>query len=132
VSGPRPLILAVEDDARNVALLRAILERAGYQLAIAGSLAAARAWLADQKPDLILLDIGLPDGSGLELADELKHRTPAPSTPIVALSARVLAADREAATAAGCDAFLAKPLRTADLLSVVAAHAGPPSPPIGN
>lgn len=95
---------------------------------VAGSLAEARAWLADQQPDLILLDIGLPDGSGLELADELKHRTPAPSPPIVALSARVLAADRQAATEAGCDAFLAKPLRTADLLSVVAAHVGPPAP----
>jgi CheY-like chemotaxis protein len=126
VSVPRPLILAVEDDARNVALLRAILERAGYQLAIVGSLAEARAWLAGQRPDLVLLDIGLPDGSGLDLARELKHGTPAASPPIVALSARVLAADREAAAKAGCDAFLAKPLRTAELLSLVAAHIGPP------
>lgn len=128
MSAARPLILAVEDDARNVALLRAILERAGYRLAIAGSLAEARAWLADRQPDLILLDVGLPDGSGLELADDLKHRTRGPSTPIVALSARVLAADRAAAAEAGCDAFLAKPLRTAELLSIVAAHAGPPVP----
>lgn len=126
MTAPPPLILAVEDDARNVALLRAVLERTGYRLVVVGSLAEARAWLADQQPDLILLDIGLPDGSGLELADELKHRTPAPSPPIVALSARVLAADRAAATEAGCDAFFAKPLRTADLLSVVAAHVGPP------
>lgn len=130
MSAPLPLILAVEDDARNVALLRAILERAGYHLAVAGSLADARAWLAGQRPDLVLLDIGLPDGSGLELADELKHRTPAPSPPIVALSARVLAADRKAATEAGCDAFLAKPLRTAELLSLVAAHVGPGSPTV--
>lgn len=130
MSAPRPLILAVEDDARNVALLRAILGRAGYQLAIVGSLAEARAWLADQRPDLVLLDIGLPDGSGLELADELKHRTPAPSPPIIALSARVLAADREGAAQAGCDAFLAKPLRTAELLTLVAAHLGPESPTV--
>jgi CheY-like chemotaxis protein len=126
VSAARPLILAVEDDARNVALLRAILERAGYELAIEGSLAEARAWLAHRRPDLVLLDIGLPDGSGLELADELKHRAPAPSPPIVALSARVLAADRQAATEAGCDAFLGKPLSPAELLSAVAAHIGPP------
>ena len=121
------MILAVEDDARNVALLRAILRRTAYDLDVVGSLAEARAWLASRQPDLILLDIGLPDGSGLELAAELKHRTPAPSPPIVALSARVLAADREAATEAGCDAFLAKPLRTAELLSLVAEHVGPGS-----
>jgi Response regulators consisting of a CheY-like receiver domain and a winged-helix DNA-binding domain len=120
-----PLILAVEDEARNVALLRAVLEPAGYRLAVIGSLADARAWLTEQDPDLVLLDIGLPDGSGLELARELRAAPATSRMPIIVASARVLAADRAAAEEAGCDTFLAKPLRMAELLTAIAAHIGP-------
>ena len=122
----RPLILAVEDEARNAALLRAVLEPAGYRLAVVGSLAEARAWLTVAHPNLVLLDIGLPDGSGLELARELRATTATSRVPVIVASARVLATDHEAATAAGCDAFLAKPLRIAELLAAVAAHVHTP------
>lgn len=114
------LILAVEDEPRNAALLRAVLEPAGYRLAIADSLAAARAWLAAQHPDLVLLDIGLPDGSGLDLARELRSSSMTAELPILVASARVLAADQEAASQAGANAFLAKPIRPSVLLDSVA------------
>lgn len=114
------LILAVEDEPRNAALLRAVLEPAGYQLAIADSLAAARAWLAAEHPDLVLLDIGLPDGSGLDLARELRSSSMTAELPILVASARVLAADQEAASRAGANAFLAKPIRPSVLLDSVA------------
>ena len=114
------VILAVEDDERNAALLRAVLEPAGYRLAIVGSLAAARAWLTDQRPDLVLLDIGLPDGSGLELARELRGAATTADVPILVASARVLAADQEAARRSGSNIFLAKPLRPRVLLDSVA------------
>jgi len=114
------VILAVEDDERNAALLRAVLEPAGYRLAIVGSLAAARAWLMDLTPDLVLLDIGLPDGSGLELARELRGGSTTAGVPILVASARVLAADQEAARQAGSSIFLAKPLRPRVLLDAVA------------
>lgn len=125
MSAAPPLILAVEDEARNVALLRAVLEPAGYRLAVVGSLADARTWLGEQDPDLVLLDIGLPDGSGLELARELRAAPATSRMPIIVASARVLAADRAATEEAGCDVFLAKPLRMAELLTAIAAHIGP-------
>jgi CheY-like chemotaxis protein len=114
------LILAVEDEPRNAALLRAVLEPAGYRLAIADSLAAARAWLAAEHPDLVLLDIGLPDGSGLDLARDLRSSPTTAELPILVASARVLAADQEAASQAGANAFLAKPIRPRVLLDAVA------------
>jgi CheY-like chemotaxis protein len=119
-----PLILAVEDEVRNAALLQAVLGPAGYRLVVVGSLAEARAWLADGRPDLVLLDIGLPDGSGLELARELRAESGTVGLPIVVASARVLAGDREAAEQAGCDVFLAKPLRPRELLEAVAIRIG--------
>lgn len=114
-----PLILAVEDNASNAALLRATLLPAGYRLAIADSLAAARAWLAQGRPTLVLLDIGLPDGSGLELARELRASPVTAEIPIIVASARVLAADRAAVEEAGCDAFLGKPLDLSELLATI-------------
>jgi CheY-like chemotaxis protein len=124
VTSDGPLVLAVEDDARNAALLRATLERAGYRLAVARSLADARAWLGAARPDLVLLDIGLPDGSGLELASELRAHAATAELPIIVTSARVMPGDRERAARAGCDAFLAKPLRPAELLRAVAQRVG--------
>ncbi len=69
---PGTPILAVEDEARNAALLRAILGPAGYDLTIAASLAEARAAVGTRTPALVLLDRHLPDGDGLSLARELR------------------------------------------------------------
>lgn len=124
MSSPAPLLLAVEDEARNAALLRAVLEPAGYELIVVGSLADARAWLAEGHPDLVLLDVGLPDGSGLDLARELRAAPATSAVPILVASARVMPADRAAAQDAGCDVFLGKPLRPRELLEAVATHLG--------
>lgn len=115
-------VFAVEDDARNAALLRATLVPAGYRLTVVTSLAEARSRLVGERPDLVLLDVGLPDGSGLELARELRATQATADIPIIVSSARVLAADRAAADAAGCDAFLAKPLSLSELMSTVARY----------
>lgn len=116
----RKLILAVEDEPRNAALLRAVLEPAGHRLVVAESLAAAREWLAAERPDLVLLDVGLPDGSGLDLARELRAASATADVPILVASARVLAADQRAAAEAGASAFLAKPIRPGELRDAVA------------
>ena len=129
MSSPAPLLLAVEDEARNAALLRAVLEPAGYELVVVGSLADARAWLAKWHPDLVLLDVGLPDGSGLDLARELRAAPATSAVPILVASARVMPADRAAAQKAGCDTFLGKPLRPRELLEAVATHLGPERAP---
>jgi CheY-like chemotaxis protein len=127
VSAPatrRGPILALEDAELNAVLLRAILEPAGYEVAVARDLAAARAWLEDHDPRLVLLDRHLPDGDGLDIAREVRAVPRLAGVPILLLSASVLPVDREAAEAAGCDEFLDKPVRVATLLEAVARHLG--------
>ncbi|NJD26952.1 MAG: response regulator [Chloroflexi bacterium] len=118
MTGPA-VILAVEDDPGNVALLRAILEKAGHRLVAMGSLGEARAWLAGAAPDLVLLDRHLPDGDGLDLLAEIRRDERA-SVPVLMVSASVLPGDRDAALAAGCDAFIEKPVRVRTLLDAIA------------
>lgn len=114
-----PLILAVEDEPRNAALLQAILGRAGYRLHVAGDLGAARAWLAGERPDLVLLDRHLPDGDGLELIGTIRGDARLRAVPIILVSASVLPRDQAAAMDAGCDGFLAKPVRVKPLIDEV-------------
>jgi DNA-binding response OmpR family regulator len=125
-SGGRPgaLILAVEDEARNAALLRAILGPAGYDLTIAASLAEAREALGAKTPALVLLDRHLPDGDGLSLARELRASATTAGVPILLVSASVLPVDRIAAEEAGCAGFIDKPVRVDALLAEVARHLG--------
>jgi CheY-like chemotaxis protein len=117
-------ILHVEDEDLNRALLRAVLARAadpflrGAVLVEAPTLAAARAELERETIDLVLLDVRLPDGNGLDLVREMKARGPRPA--VVVMSASVLPAERQAALQAGSDAFVPKPYIAADLLETLA------------
>ena len=119
MSAEGPLILAVEDEPRNAALLEAILTRAGYRLHVADGVAPARAWLTDGAPALVLLDRHLPDGDGLDLIPEIKGSARLGNVPILLVSASVLPADIEAAMAAGCDGFLPKPVRVKPLVDEI-------------
>lgn len=119
-TGPEPpLLLAVEDEPRNAALLEAILGRAGYRLHVAGDLGEARAWLAHGSPALVLLDRHLPDGDGLDLVGTIRESERLRSVPILLVSASVLPRDQAAAIEAGCDGFLAKPVRVKPLVDEV-------------
>jgi two-component system, OmpR family, KDP operon response regulator KdpE len=117
-------ILVVEDEAPNRALVRAVLGRSSddrilhAQLLEASTLERARELLATNPVDLVLLDVRLPDGNGLDLATELRDRTTRPR--VMVLSASVLPNERDAAIRAGADVFLAKPYRPAELLEGVA------------
>jgi CheY-like chemotaxis protein len=121
-----PLLLMVEDEAPNRALLRAVLQRAGEpvvrgaRVLEAADLATARRLLEDEAVDLILLDVRLPDGSGLDLARELQERQDADRPAVIVLSASVLAAQRETALAAGADHFMAKPYAPTELTALIA------------
>ena len=114
-----PLLLAVEDEPRNAALLEAILGRAGYRLHVAVDLAQARDWLADSSPALVLLDRHLPDGDGLDLVSTIRGSARLRAVPILLVSASVLPRDQAAALDAGCDGFLAKPVRVKPLVDEV-------------
>ena len=113
------MLLAVEDEPRNAALLQAILGRAGYRLAIAGNLAQARELLGSLTPDLVLLDRHLPDGDGLDLVGAIREDDRLRHVPILMVSASVLPRDQQAALDAGCDGFVGKPVRVKPLVDEV-------------
>jgi two-component system KDP operon response regulator KdpE len=116
-------ILHVEDELLNRSLLRAVLGRArdarvaGARVDEAANLQVARSFLAAHHVDLVLLDVRLPDGNGLDLVREIKARDP--ELPVVVMSASVLPHEREEATRAGCDAFVSKPYLAQDLLDTI-------------
>ena len=113
------LLLAVEDEPRNAALLEAILGRAGYRLHVATGIMEAREFLDEETPALVLLDRHLQDGDGLDLIPEIRESTRLGGVPILLVSASVLPRDVEAALAAGADGFLAKPVRVKPLVDEV-------------
>lgn len=125
IDGRSRVLLLVEDEAPNRALLRAVLSRAGdaavrsASILEATTLAEARDRLAEGPVDVVLLDVRLPDGSGLDLARELRDSDRGRPS-IVILSASVLPMERFAAEEAGADAFLAKPYDPGELLDVLA------------
>ncbi|HEY2917070.1 MAG TPA: response regulator [Candidatus Limnocylindrales bacterium] len=122
-------ILVVDDDSTNRLLVRAVLSRssearvAAARVTEAATLDEAWARLRGDRPDAVVLDIRLPDGTGLDIARHIAGLAPSERPRVVIMSASVLAAQRDAATAAGCDAFLAKPFRPAELLELLGAWA---------
>ena len=112
-------ILVVEDNMDNYELVRFVLERAGYDVFLAmngrDGVAAARL----QKPDLILMDLTMPEMDGWVAAEKLKDDEITKSIPLYALSAHTLPIDRKRALEAGCDGYISKPIHMAGFLDVV-------------
>jgi DNA-binding response OmpR family regulator len=107
------VILLIEDDHRLVVLVQQLLTTSGYEVCVAESAAQARPMLAQQPPQLILLDLMLPDADGLVLLGTLKALSQA---PIVILSARSEQVDRVLGLKLGADDFIAKPFDPEELL----------------
>ena len=103
-------VLVVDDHDLNLMLLERLLELEGREVRAADSLAAAERALAEEQPALIVLDLNLPDGSGLDLTRKLKSEPRTASIPIVVCTAAVKPADEDEAVEAGCDAFVVKPI----------------------
>lgn len=115
-------ILVVEDDALNQRLFRDVLTDEGYLVVAVGEgVAALRAAKAD-RPDLVLMDVQLPAVSGLEVTRWFKDDPTLAGIPVVAVTAYALQGDEERIMAAGCAAFLPKPVAMSDLLDVVLQH----------
>ena len=112
-------ILIVEDNMDNYELVRFVLERAGYDvfLAVNGrdGVDAARA----QKPDLILMDLGLPEMDGWKASQKLKSDEETKSIPLYALTAHTLPHERKRALLAGCDGYVSKPIHMQGFLELV-------------
>jgi two-component system KDP operon response regulator KdpE len=109
-------ILLVEDDAPLREAFRLLLEDVGYEVHEAGTAAEALRAAAQEPPALVLLDLGLPDRPGLDVARELKSTPGTRATPVFALTGRVGADERRACLDAGCALYLAKPVELRMLL----------------
>jgi CheY-like chemotaxis protein len=111
-----PIVLLVEDNETIRDAFSILLEESGYRMLQAGTGAEALRQVEQERPHLILLDLGLPDMDGLDVARTLKADEATHDIPIVALTGRALDDDAAACRAAGCVAHLAKPVNTRELL----------------
>lgn len=132
--GPKPKVLVIDDELPIRRLLRASLEAQGLEVEEATSARAGLQHAAQDPPDLIILDLGLPDGDGLEVTRQIRSWS---QIPIVILSARGQESDKVAALDAGADDYLTKPFGLAELnarLRVALRHAAmrvsPDAPPV--
>jgi DNA-binding response OmpR family regulator len=112
----KPVILMVEDDEDVLFANRQLLKRRGYEVLAAGNAAGARAIFAAQTPDLVILDIMLPDGNGYDLCAEFRQ---ASDNPVLFLSGRQDAQDKVQGMSLGGDYYLTKPYNAEELTAVV-------------
>lgn len=109
------LVLIVEDHKETADMVAAVMETHGLRSARAGSLGAAREFLKHQEPDLIVLDLTLPDGNGLELCRKLRASARLARTPIIALTGMTELCDKKLGFSAGLDQYLEKPMAPEEL-----------------
>jgi two-component system, OmpR family, KDP operon response regulator KdpE len=114
VTDPNPLILIIEDEVQMRRFLRASLTSNGYQVVETDTAEAGLAQAAARNPELILLDLGLPDQDGLVVTQRLRDWA---KTPIIVISARGREEDKIQALDAGADDYLTKPFGVGELLA---------------
>jgi CheY-like chemotaxis protein len=105
-------ILIVDDNEMNVKLLRWLLEKHGYVVHTACDAQTARAGIRAVHPQLVLMDIQLPDVDGLQLTREFKADPELRGIPIVAVTSYAMKGDRQRTVDAGCDGYITKPIDT--------------------
>lgn len=115
-------VLIVEDNELNLKLVQDLLQYHGYVVFSTGRGEAALDLAWQHRPDLILLDIQLPDITGMEAARRLKASNETRTIPIVALTAFAMNGDRAQVLASGCDDYMAKPFNVLELLGLVERH----------
>ena len=117
-----PRILLVEDNEMNRDMLSRRLQKRGFEVIMAEDGARALALASTASPDLVLMDVGLPDIDGWTVTRKLKEDASTAGIPIIALTAHALASDRERAFQAGCDDYETKPVELPSLIAKIEAH----------
>jgi CheY-like chemotaxis protein len=112
-------ILLVEDHPANVEMLTMGLEFLGYAVTVAGDGNEAVEMVASQLPDLIVMDILLPNVNGLEAASRIRSNPKTRAIPILAATALAMPGDMEKCLESGCDAYLAKPFTPKQLAAAI-------------
>lgn len=118
MSEPRPTALLVEDEPQIRRFVRAALEQEGWQVHEAGDLKRALIDAGTRRPDLVVLDLGLPDGDGVDFIQDVRKWS---GMPIIVLSAREAEQAKIRALDAGADDYLTKPFGTGELLARIRA-----------
>ena len=131
-SARRKRILIVEDDPRSIMLLNDFLKAKGYDTLQTSAGRDAINLARNERPDLILMDIRLPDISGLDAARLLKKDDQTKDIPIIAVTAFILPGDEADALESGCDAYLGKPLKIGSLLRIIESFFSASGPRGGN
>ena len=117
-------VMIVEDNELNMKLFHDLLEAHGYQTVGTRNGIEALDLARKHRPDLILMDIQLPEVSGLEVTRWLKDDSELASIPIVAVTAFAMKGDEERIREGGCEAYLSKPISVAKFLETVKTYAG--------
>ena len=118
-------VLIIEDNATNLKLATFVLHSVGHTVLSAADAEAGLTAARTERPDLILMDVQLPGMNGLEATAQLKADEATRTIPVLALTALAMKGDEERILAAGCDGYIAKPMRYQELLETVNAHLAP-------
>lgn len=118
-------VLIVEDNDLNMKLFRDLLAAHGYETVHTRSGREAMALARETQPDLILMDMQLPEVSGLEVTQWLKNDAALRHIPVVAVTAFAMKGDEEKIRSGGCDDYLAKPISITKFLSTIQHYIGP-------
>jgi two-component system cell cycle response regulator DivK len=118
-------ILLVEDNPTNMTLATFLLQSAGHTVLTAKDAEAGLTLARSEHPNLILMDIQLPGMDGLEATMLLKRDDATRAIPVIALTALAMKGDEERIRAAGCDGYIAKPMRYQEFLATIAAKLAP-------
>jgi two-component system cell cycle response regulator DivK len=113
-------VLIIEDNAANMTLAMFLLESVGHTVLSATDAETGLTLARDEQPNLILMDIQLPGMDGLQATTELKRDGATRAIPVIALTALAMKGDEERIRAAGCDGYIAKPMRYQEFLKTVA------------
>ena len=116
---PGGRVLVVEDNDKNMKLFRDVLQARGYGTLEATTGSQAFELAAEHRPDLVLMDIQLPDIDGVEALGRLRLDRRTASIPVLALTAQAMHGDRERFLTAGFDGYLSKPVNVVELLGLV-------------
>ena len=112
-------ILIIEDNRANMKLASLLVRNAGHTVLCATDAETGLTMARGEQPDLILMDIQLPGMDGLAATVVLKKDPATAAIPVIALTAMAMKADQEKTRVAGCDAYIAKPLRYQELYGVI-------------
>lgn len=118
----KPTILYVEDNPSNLRLVNRVLQAEGYTIIEAKNAQQTLKIIETEHPDLILMDINMPDMDGYTLTGQLKNMPELQNVPIIAVTANVMKGDRERTIQAGCDGYIQKPIDVDSLPQQIAQY----------